>query len=92
MDINVNTSAFEAASNKLKSHCRNINYVSKALLHNLRLAHQDFNDINYDRTEDVIYDVLDSIEYFYREVEAIEKGLKKLSHCVEDYNNTGYRG
>ena len=92
MDINVNTSAFTTASNKLKSHCSNINYVAKALLHNLRLAHQDFNDINYNRTEEAILKVMDEFEYFYREVEALEKGLKKLGNCVDDYNNTGYRG
>ena len=69
MDIKVNTSAFNKAKNDLKSHSRNINYVAKALLHNLRLAHEDFNDINYDRAENAIREVIDQINHFNRDID-----------------------
>ena len=92
MDIKVNTSAFNKAKNDLKSHSRNINYVAKALLHNLRLAHEDFNDINYDRAENAIREVINQINNFNRDIEGLEKSLNKLERCVDDYSNTGYRG
>ena len=92
MDIKVNSSAFNKAKNDLKSHCRNINYVAKALLHNLRIAHEDFNDVNYDRAENAIREVIDQINHFNRDIEGLEKSLNKLERCVDDYSNTGYRG
>ena len=92
MDINVNTHAFTKGINDLKSHCRNIDYLGRALIHNMKIANEDFNDINFDRAYEVVSDVLRSFNNFYSSVDAIEKAMKKLNNCVEEYSNATYKG
>lgn len=92
MDMNVNTSAFHHGINKLKNHCRYIEFAGKAILNNLRVAHESFDSVNFVRAENAVASTLVNVNSFFNEIEKVEKTLKKLENCVEKYIETGYKG
>ena len=92
MDINVNSNAFLKGTNDLKSHCNNIEYYSKVLLHNLKIAHENWDDANYHKASKIIYQVIENIKHYRSNVSEVTKKLKRLEECVEEYSNTYYRG
>lgn len=90
MDINVTIDAFSNASYSLKRHCRKIEAVTDFLIKRLESVHEDFDDVNYDRTVESVTNVKRGINTLSNNIHRLDNNLKALESIVHEYTNGGY--
>ena len=92
IDMYVDTYVLNNGAYNLRKHCRTIENVTRALMHNVKLAHDEFTSVNYDNTLKAVENVKKNVLDFSIRVDEIKKYTDKLSDCVEEYNSCGYGG
>ncbi len=93
MDMNVDTAMFTRAMSRLKAHARAIDEITGAFLHNVRLAGDEYDTPTYHKALAAVEDMERSVRRLLNEELArADSALRKLDKCVNDYNDTGYRG
>lgn len=92
MEMNVSTSAIDKGISAIKGHTEVIRQVTRALKHNVALAQEEYDDVNYRKVLGVVEGVEKSISRLSARAEEVERKLNRLKGRVNDYNETGYRG
>ena len=92
IDMHVDTYVLDSGARNIRKHCRNIENVTRALMHNVKVAHSEFTSENYDKTLEVVRSVEKSVLDFSIRVDEIKRYTDRLSDCVEEYNSCGYGG